>query len=121
MTADERYALCVEMRANKVPWKDIAAHLNKLGLRTATGEEWTNTKLTTACYRQQQSKLKKPKRKHVMEEISKSPNQMLKENPNDRLALADLANRNRYRRGEINIWEIKKLNDAYRNRKSGVE
>jgi len=107
LTGDDARAHVVRMRAEGLTMAAIADHMNERGSTTITGQPWTVASI-------QYTLRFEPKVNAKTWEPVHDPHELLEQDPNNRAALMDLADRRRYfATGKWSAQQIKAVAAAY--------
>jgi len=91
----------LELQRDGLTFRAIADRLNEEGVPTIKGQPWNRASVARAAA--EEGLTTKP-----------TPQEMLKKDPANKLALADLDDRRKYFASKkLDIWAIKKINEEY--------
>ena len=91
----------LELQRDGLTFRAIADRLNEEGVPTIKGQPWNQASVARAAA--EEGLTTKP-----------TPQEMLKKDPTNKLALADLDDRARYfASGNLDIWAIRHINEEY--------
>ena len=107
MTYADARAEVKRLRATGLSMAKIATLMNEAGYPTPTGGTWV---AATVC----RALNWKPPVEKAQYTLATNPHEILKHDPANKLALADLRDRARYfATGNLDIWAIRHINEEY--------
>ena len=107
MTYKDARAEVKRLRATGLSMAKIAVFMNVAGYPTPTGGTWSAATVNRALNW-------KPPVEKAQHTFASDPHELLKKDPTNKLALADLDDRARYfASGNLDIWAIRHINEEY--------